>query len=174
MEETLPFGSRDYFLYLAVLLFARGMDLISTRIATPNLELEANPIARKLGWKGGIAFNTVMCGICGLYPLPAIIISTTSVLVAAHNFQNAALMRSMGEQGYRVWMREQLSAIPTPLYLSCLLAQTLLTAGVGAALVWTSDPFHPPFGIGLGLVGYAAAVLVFTSISVWRSRRPAR
>jgi hypothetical protein len=174
MEDTLPFGSRDYFLYLALLLVARGLDLFSTRVATPNLELEANPLARKLGWKGGIAFNGVMCSICGLYPLPAVIISTTSVLVAAHNFQNAALMRSMGEFGYRVWMRERLATIPAPLFFFCLLAQTVLTALVGAALVWTSDPAQPAFGIGLGLIGYGAAVLIFTSISVWRSRRQTR
>jgi hypothetical protein len=115
-----------------------------------------------------------MCGLCGLYPLPAVIISTTSVLVAAHNFQNAALMRSMGEFGYRVWMRERLATIPAPMYFSCLVAQTLLTAIVGGALVWTSEPVQAAFGIGLGLLGYAAAVFIFTSISVWRSRRQAR
>jgi hypothetical protein len=174
MEDALPFGSREYFLYLAMLLFARGMDLFSTRVATPNLELEANPLARKLGWKWGIPFNVVMAGLCGLYPLPAVIISTTSLLVAAHNFQNAALMRTMGELGYRHWMRERLAAIPAPLFFSCLLAQTLLTAVVGGALVWTSEPVQVAFGIGLGLLGYAAAVFIFTSISVWRSRRQAR
>ena len=32
---------------------ARGMDFLSTWVATPNLVLEGNPIAKKLGWKMG-------------------------------------------------------------------------------------------------------------------------
>ncbi len=61
MEDFIPFGSRLYFFLLAFLLFARAKDFLSTWIATPNLLLEANPIARRLGWiviliSWGIAF----------------------------------------------------------------------------------------------------------------------
>ena len=52
MEEFVAFGSSHYFLFLALLAFGRGMDFLSTWIATPNLVLEGNPLARKLGWTG--------------------------------------------------------------------------------------------------------------------------
>ena len=50
MDEWLRFGSREYCLLLLLMLFVRGMDFLSTWVTTPNLVLEANPLARKLGW----------------------------------------------------------------------------------------------------------------------------
>ena len=50
MEDAVQFGSRWYLRLLCLLLAARGMDLLSTRMATPHLMLEANPVARRLGW----------------------------------------------------------------------------------------------------------------------------
>src|SRR3977135_714493 len=99
-QQTVPFGSQVYLLMLALLLFARGMDFLSTRVATPNLVLEGNPIARLLGWKCVCRRSLVGCFPTAFWPLPAIIISTTSVLVAARNFQQAWLMRSLGEEMY--------------------------------------------------------------------------
>src|SRR5260221_8878967 len=103
MDELVPFGSRVYVVLLLLLLFTRGMDILSTWIATPNMVLEGNPVAKKLGWKWGIPVNLVFCFGFGLWPLPAIVISTTSVLVAARNFQSAWLMRTLGDQAYRAW-----------------------------------------------------------------------
>jgi hypothetical protein len=103
MDDPVSFGSREYFLMLALLVFARGMDFLSTWIATPNLVLEGNPLAKKLGWRWGIAVNLAVCLGLAFWPLPAIVICTTSVLVAARNFQSAWLMRSLGEERYRDW-----------------------------------------------------------------------
>src|SRR5437867_664940 len=100
MDDTVPFGSREYLLMLVLLVFARGMDFLSTWIATPNLVLEGNPIAKKLGWRGGVIVNAIICAVFALWPLPAIVIITTSLLVAARNFQSAWLMRSLGEVSY--------------------------------------------------------------------------
>src|SRR6266487_2210085 len=139
MDDPVPFGSADYFLLLGILCFARGMDFLSTWIATPNLVLEANPIARKLGWRGGVIVNAILCAVFALWPLPAIVIITTSLLVAARNFQSAWLMRSLGEESYRCWIAEKLSQTSLALYLFCLLAQTSLIAGVGAGLMFFSN-----------------------------------
>src|SRR5271156_5774812 len=99
--DTLHFASREYFWFFSLLLFARGMDFLSTWVATPNLVLEGNPLAKKLGWRWGIPVNAAFCFGLALWPLPAIVISTASVLVAARNFQQAWLMRSLGEEHYR-------------------------------------------------------------------------
>src|SRR5438093_11119564 len=101
MDDFLPFPSRDYFLMLLLLLVARGMDFLSTWVATPNLLLEGNPIAKKLGWKWGIVINVAMCFALAFYAVTAIVVATTSLLVAARNLQSAWLMRSLGESSLR-------------------------------------------------------------------------
>jgi hypothetical protein len=175
MEDTVPFASREYLLFLLVLLLARGMDFLSTWVATPNLLLEGNPIARKLGWRWGVPVNVALCLSLACWPLPAIVVSTTSLLVAARNFQSAWLMRSMGEQRYREWHFERLRESGLPLYLVCLLGQTILVASVGFALAFIADAQRAelPLAIGMGIVAYALAVFVFTLLGVWRFRRSA-
>jgi len=172
MDDLVPFLSREYFGFVSLLLFGRGMDILSTWIATPNLLLEANPLARRLRWHWGIPVNLALCAGFGLMPLTAVIITTTSVLVAARNFQHAWLMRTHGEENYRSWFVERLEETPPGLFLFCLLAQTLLTAGVGAALMYFSNPRDwVSLGIGLGIIGYAAAVMIFTVLALLRHRR---
>jgi hypothetical protein len=172
MDEVLRFGSLQYDFYLGVLLFARAMDFLSTWIATPSLLLEGNPLARMLRWKWGIAVNVALCFAFAFWPLTAIIISTTSVLVAARNFQLAWLMRTHGEENYRNWFVERMEETPPGLFLFCLLAQTSLTAAVGGVLMYFSRwQEMVPLGIGMGIVGYAAAVMIFTLMALWRNRR---
>jgi len=51
MALTMTFGDRDYLIILVALIGARLLDFASTWVATPNLLLEGNPIARRLGWR---------------------------------------------------------------------------------------------------------------------------
>lgn len=175
MEEFVPFASRAYGTLLLLLFFARSMDFLSTWVATPHMVLEGNPIAKRLGWRWGIPLNVVLCFAFAFWPLPAIVIATTSVLVAARNFQSAWLMRSMGENAYRDWYVERIQETRVTLYLSCLAGNALLTAIVGIALVVFSrvrtDFMLVPLGIGLGLIAYSGAVLFFSLLSVYRLRR---
>lgn len=170
-EQALPFLGLEYGILLLLLSLARAADFISTWIATPNLQLEANPIARRLGWRGGIVVNLVVCGICARYPVPAIMIITSSALVAARNFQSAWLMRTMGEEQYRAWFSFQLYQTSKALFMFCTLAQVLITGGIGAALFFLSGDYLIPSAIGLGMIGYAAAVLLFTTTSAWQRIR---
>lgn len=178
MDESIPFASREYFIFLAVLTFARGMDFLSTWVATPHLALEGNPIAKWLGWKWGAVVNVILITTLALWPLSAIVVSTASVLIAARNFQSAWAMRSMGESAYRDWYLQRLAGTPLPLYLACLAGNSLLPAAVGIALVLFShaDDFVLviPYGIGMGVIAYAFAVAFFTMLGLWRGRRNAR
>jgi hypothetical protein len=175
MDDSVPFASRDYFIMLAILVFARGTDFLSTWVATPHLVLEGNPIAKWLGWKWGAVVNVILVTSLAMWPLSAIVVSTASVLVAARNFQSAWLMRSMGEDAYRDWYVQRVSETRITLYLFCLAGNTLLTAGVGGALIAFSTTrdyvLIVPMGIGMGVIAYAVAVLIYTLLSVWRSRR---
>lgn len=171
MDEAVSFGSREYVLFLSLLFFSRGADFLSTWIATPRLVMEANPIARWMGWKWGLPINGVACLVLAAWPLAALIIATTSVMVAARNFQGAWLMRTAGEETYRAWMAQRIEETPPGLYLFCLFAQALLIAGLGAGLMLFSPPALVPFGIGLGIVAYALAIVIFTLTSLWKGRR---
>jgi hypothetical protein len=173
MEDFVPFASRSYALLFLLLFVSRGMDFLSTWVATPNMVLEGNPIAKKLGWKWGILVNLALCFGLAFWPLPAIVISTTSVLVASRNFQSAWLMRSLGEQFYREWHVERVQETSVTLYLFCLFAQTALTASVGAAVIYFSEWRLVSLAIGLGIVAYALAVAFYTLLGIWRLRRSA-
>lgn len=174
MDDPVPFASPAYFWMLGLLVFGRGMDFLSTWIATPNLVLEGNPIAKKLGWKWGGIINGVLCAGFAVLPLAAIIIATTSVLVAARNFQNASFMRALGEEGYRARYVEHLEQTSLSLHVLCLFLQAALTAGVGAALIYFTDAQLVGFGVGMGIVAYALAIALYSLLSVWRFRRASR
>jgi small-conductance mechanosensitive channel len=174
MEDTVTFAGRDYCLLLLLLVFARGMDFLSTWIATPNLVLEGNPLAKKLGWRWGLLFNIALVSVLALWPLSAIVVATASVLVAARNFQSAWLMHSLGEEIYRQWHVERVQETRITVYLLCLAGNTLLTAGVGAALIYYSHLRLAPFAIGMGMVAYAVAVAFYTLLAIWRIRRAAK
>ena len=174
MDESVEFGSGAYDVFLSLLVLARGSDFFSTWLATPNLVLEANPIAKKLGWKWGISLNMVVCLALASWPLPTIVIATTSMLVAGRNFQSAWLMRSFGEERYRLWMDERLAQTNRGIYVLCILLQSLLNAAIGAALILFSRWHLVPLGIGVGMVTYAIAVPFYTFLGVWRFFRRIR
>jgi hypothetical protein len=168
MAETVPFWSADYLVFLALLVFSRGMDFLSTWVATPHLVLEGNPIAKWLGWKWGALINLAICIFCATLPLPTVVVVTTSLLVAARNFQGAWLMRTLGEYNYRHWMSAQLAIGSRRLLILCLVAQTTLIAIIGAGLVWFGGDLLVPTGVGLGLLVYAFAVLLYSLLSLAR------
>ena len=174
MDDPVSFGSREYLVMLALLVFSRGMDFLSTWIATPNLVLEGNPLANKLGWRWGLALNVVMVLVLAVWALSAIVVATASVLVAARNFQSAWLMRSLGEDAYREWHVQRVQETRVTLYLICLAGNTVLTAAVGAALIYFSQLQLVPFGVGMGMVAYAIAVAFYTLLAVWRIHRAAK
>lgn len=170
-DQILPLGSTAYFVYLAVLLFSRGSDFFSTWVATPNLALEGNPLAKWMGWRGGIIFNIFFCAAIAVWPLPAIMVSAMSMLVAARNFQSAWMMRSMGEDLYSMFIHERMKTTRPGLFVFSIASQSLLTAIVGFGVMMFSHERSIPFAIGAGICAYAFAVLYFSLLSIWRIRR---
>lgn len=168
--DFLPFAGRGYCGMFVLLVIARGLDFASTWLATPHLVLEGNPLAKKLGWKIGGLVNVVLCVVFAFWPLTAIIIITSGFLVAAHNFHSAWIMRAMGEEAYRRWFMEQIARTRLRLFVVCLLGETLLTGLVGGALLYFSPMESVPFAIGWGILAYAAIVLFYTALSLWRMR----
>lgn len=169
----IPIGSSLYFWLLLGLILARGLDFLSTYIATPKLKLEANPIAAWLGWKWGMVVNLVLCIGMATFVIPAVMLITTSVLVAARNLEHAWLMRSMGELNYQMFMSERLHETSLGLVLGCYWGNGGLHFILGLALVLISRHIVV-LSIGFGIIGFATAVIIFTTLSLWRSRRKIR
>ena len=178
MGDALPFGSRPYLICFALLAFGRGMDFLSTWLGTPNLVLEANPLARWMRWRGAVVINLVLVIFVARWLLPTVIITTTSLFVAARNFQSVWLMRQLGEEGYRGWHLERMSSGSVGWVVFCIIAQSFLVGLVGGALMIFStvrgEVALIPFGIGMGILTYAAAVLLYSLLSLWRLRRASR
>jgi hypothetical protein len=172
-DDLVPFASRTYGLLFTLLLTARGVDFLSTWIATPNMVLEGNPIAKKLGWRWGMVVNLALCFGFAFWEMPAVVLSTTSFLVAARNFQSAWLMHSLGEYAYREWHIARVQETTATLFLFCLFGQTALIAAIGVAVMyftgWDGNPVL--LAIGLGIIAYTLAVLVFTLLGLWSLRR---
>ena len=163
-----PFGLA-YWACVALLLFARGLDFLSTWIATPSLLLEANPISRWLGWQGGLVVNLLVCLAAAMVPFLAVLISVTSALVAARNFQAAWVSRTMGEYEYREHLEELFGRANKRLVLGCIWAQGLLYSAVGIALaVVTNDPLVQ--AVGGGIVGFGLAIAVHSTHYYRRAR----
>jgi hypothetical protein len=172
MPHEVPIGSSAWFAWLGLLLLARGADFLSTWIASPTLALEGNPIAKKLGWFWGMIVNAAVCLVLAHWPMPATILITMSMLLAARNFQLAWVMRAYGEQRYRDWYLERLAETPPSIFLLCLAGQTVLFAVLGLALAWLSQLEHPAtLGVGVGMFGYALAVALYTVLALRRNRR---
>jgi hypothetical protein len=173
MDDPVAFGGQRYWMLLALLVFARGTDFLSTWIATPNLVLEGNPLAKKLGWKWGLIVNVVLVVALAGLPLAAIVVSTASVLVAARNLQSAWLMRTLGEYAYRDWYVTRVQETRLSVYLFCLFGQTVLMAGIGVAVIYFGRYRLVLLAIGMGILAYAVAVAFYTLLAVWRMRRAA-
>lgn len=171
MEDSVAFASRDYLITFGLLVFARGMDFLSTWFATPNLELEANPLAKRLGWKWGAAFNLLLCLAAAHWPLAGLIVVTTSLLVAARNFKSAWLMRALGEADYSALVGEAMNRSSRRSYLVSVLGETLLFGLVGGAVVLSSEWPSLPLAVGMGMVAYAGAVAFYSLLAVWRMWR---
>lgn len=171
IQYVAPIGSVDYVLFVLIVMFGRAMDMLSTWIATPTLELEANPLARWLGWRAGIVVNLIASAIIAILPLAAISVATTSVLVASRNLQSAWLTRVLGEHEYRMWIAARYREGRRGVFLICLVLHAGLISLVGTSLMIFSYRQLIPFSIGFGILIYALAVGLFTGLAMRRAAR---
>lgn len=170
-DALVPVGSPEYFVLLGLLVVGRGMDLLSTWVATPTLALEANPVARALGWRWGILVNLGVVTGLAILPLAAVTVITMSLLVAARNLQSAWLMRTLGEYAYRAWIAERYHESRRSVFLLCLVLNASCFVLVGGGLMIFGRGELASLGVGFGIVTYAVAVALFTGLSMRRAAR---
>src|SRR5262249_55557934 len=80
-------------------LVARLGDVVSTRLATPTLALEANPVARRLGWP--LAWGSLLLCLVPYYDWRlGIMVAVSSFFVSGSNLSRVGIMRALGEREY--------------------------------------------------------------------------
>jgi hypothetical protein len=122
-----------------LLLISRIGDLGTTYLVTPTMALEANPIARKLGW---------------------------FMLVSASNAAKIWVARAMGEEAYlRMHLdlarKSKQSHALLGVAVSCAF---IILAGVAILAFYPGPATGSAFWIGFGVVVYGAAMWMYGSL----------
>ena len=141
----------------AGVLLARGADLGSTYLATPNLVLEANDLVRRFRWP--FAFATLaLCFVPYLNPGFGIIVLVTSLFVSAGNLRQVWLARAVGESEYLAFLRAAAARSTRFAVLGSMLGSALLVGFAGAVMLFFYPT--PSWGrsIAFGVLGYAGAI----------------
>jgi hypothetical protein len=98
----------QYFLNMLIVIFARSLDILSTRYVTKELKLETNKLARKVGWKGMILMQipTIILGSLDFYL--ALFIFVWSLLLFANNIEGSWYVKEIGEDRYQKELKTHL------------------------------------------------------------------
>ena len=157
----------------ALLLLARIGDVGTTYLVTPTLELEANPIVRKLGWR----FALLTLGACLLpyvhMPL-AVSALVAFLLVSASNAGKIWIARTIGEKAYATFALDLARKSKLSDALLGLAASTFFVALAGGTILL----FYPSeeewgFWLGLGVLVYAGAKCLYGTLALMRLFRRA-
>ena len=173
----LPSPSDPFTLFLVATIFvSRALDFLSTWIVTPKLELEANPLMRRMRWGRMALLNLPLLALPLFHHGLAIAMSVTSLLVAGTNLCNGALARGMGEKRQ---LESQLAALHRIGLGGALLmnsAGSLVICGGGAFMAFLAPAVESrPWWAAMGVVLFGLAGLVHLNIAIVRLyRRGAR
>ena len=157
----------------ALLLLSRIGDIGTTYLVTPNLILEANPIARKLGWP----FALLTLGACFLpyVSMPGAVSALVAfLLVSASNAGKIWIVRTIGERAYAAFVLDLARKSKLSHALLGLAASTFFVALTGGTILL----FYPSeeewgFWLGLGVLLYAGAAWLYGTLATIRLFRRA-
>jgi hypothetical protein len=158
----------------ALLLLGRLGDIISTRLVTPTLRLEANPLARRLGWRFAwlsllLALLPYYSNALGIAALPA------SLLVSASNLSRGWAFRALGEAGAEAFLLgvAERSRLGTALGFFLSGASFVVVAGV--VLMWLSGWSEAAtYWFGFGIVIYGVAIALHGTVFIVKLFRRVR
>ncbi len=161
-----------YFVHIiaAVTILSRVADVATTYLVTPRLKLEANAIARRLGWKYALA--TILIGFIPYYSVPmGIIVLTASLLVAASNASKIMMARVLGEDELAALNRRVLAATPLWPGLFYILLPAFLVGLLGAVmLLFYPTPDTWGYYFAYGVLVYAFVIAVWGPLRFLRAK----
>ena len=159
---------------VAAMAVARLLDFLSTWIVTPKLELEANPLMRRLRWGRMALINVPLLGLPFLHAGLAITFIVTSLLAAGSNFIGGALAKGMGE---RRQLESQVRALREIGLLGALTLNStgalIICLGGGFLMALAERVENHAWWGGLGVVMFGLVGLVHYNIAILRLSRKA-
>ena len=157
-----------------LVLLGRLGDVVSTRLVTPRLLLEANPLARRLGWR--FAWSSLLLALIPYYSPPlGIAALAASLMVSASNLSRGWMFRALGETGSDEFLLRVAASSDRATALGFLLGGAAFVVVAGVVLMWLSgSPGAPSYWFGVGIVIYGCAIALHGSLFIVRLFRRAR
>jgi len=158
-----------------LLLFSRLGDIGSTYLVTPTLELEANPIARRLGWR----FIVLTIGACALPYFNrnvAVMALVAFLLVSAANTGKIWMVRTMGEHEYKMMLLRLAARSKLWHALGGVAVSSIFIVLAGAVVsFFYPDPVKDwGFWLGAGVMLYGVVIALYSSLSFMSLFRQAK
>lgn len=157
---------------VALMFVARSLDFFSTWVVTPRLELEANPLMRRMRWGRMGLLNLPLLGLPFLHHGLSVTFVVTSLLAAGANLGAGALARGMGERDQIEAQRRALKRIGVGPALALNSGGALVTALAGGVLmVLAGDAERLTWWGGLGVAMFGVVGLVHFNLAILRLAR---
>lgn len=158
-----------------LILFARLSDIGSTYLVTPTLQLEANPVMRKLGWRFAL-LTVLLCFVPYYSTAIGVLVLVPSLLVTASNVTAIWLVRAVGETEYLEFIQRAAHRTSLGRALVGVLVSSFFIALAGAALLCLSPDPQKDWGywFACGLLAYAFGLAFHRSLFFVRLFRRAR
>ena len=157
---------------IAAMFAARGLDFLSTWLVTPKLELEANPLMRRLSWVRMALLNLPLLGLPLLHHGLSITFIVTSLLAAGSNLSSGALARGMGEKRQAESQARAIREIGLTGALAMNSAGAVVICLGGLFLMSLSRGMDSyPWWGGLGVVMYGVVGLFHFNLAILRLDR---
>jgi hypothetical protein len=151
---------------------SRVADVWTTYLVTPTLKIEANAVARRLGWP--YALLTILAGLITYYSEPiGIMLFSMSFLVAASNASKILMAKALGEEDLAALSRRVILATPPWPGLLFLVLPGIFVGIVGGFLVLYGGEWELGYYVGLGMLALAGAVFVWFPVRYFRVRTEA-
>jgi hypothetical protein len=138
-------------------------------MVTPNLKLEANLIAKKLGWKIMAVLNVALCVFCAFSMESTIIICIVSLLVTGNNFGRGLITRGIGEEKSRQIMNEAISGLSAGIILIFTLSYGFVYIIIGSVLLYFTRSYII-FYIAQGILLFGIVIIIHMNISIFKKR----
>jgi hypothetical protein len=160
-------------LLAALVLVSRLGDIVSTRLITPRLRLEANPVVRRLGWP--FATATLLVALVPYVDMVAgVVVLVPSLLVAASNLSRGWLVRALGEAEFEELLLRAARRGRRGEAVAFMAAGGAFIVLAGLALMWMAGQQSWGYWFGFGIIVYGAVIVVHGSLFVLRLFRRAQ
>lgn len=152
-----------------LILLGRLGDVVSTYLVTPSLRLEANLLAKKLGWR--FALLTLLVCLVPYYSASlGVVVLVPSLLVSASNVGKIWFVRAMGEKEFAAMVQGLARKGKRSHAILCTIVSSLFTVLAGLVLWYLAPDPNADWGywFAMGIVLYGVAMLVHGTLYYWR------